>query len=87
MIAHCSRNAYGARRTLGLEPCRHIHNVAMDVSSVWNYISEVDAEAKADQPIGGLIAIVCGNLLCTFTAQRTAPSTLSNTMSRNRPRC
>jgi len=50
-------------RTLGLEPCRHIHDVAMDVSSVWNYISEVDAEAKADQPIGGLIAIVCGNLL------------------------
>jgi hypothetical protein len=33
-----------------------------DISAIWNYISEVDAEAKADHPIGGLIAIVGGNL-------------------------
>jgi hypothetical protein len=35
----------------------------VDVSTVWNYISDVDAEAKADNPTGGLIAIKDWNLL------------------------
>ena len=31
MVAHRSRDADAARRTFGLKPCRHIHDVAVNV--------------------------------------------------------
>ena len=63
MIAHRSRDADAARRTLGLKSGRHIHHIAVDISAIWNHIADVDADAKADRPIGRLVAIVGGHLL------------------------
>ena len=63
MIAHRSRDADAARRTLGLESCRHIHHIAVDVSAIGNHIAHVDADAEADGPIRRLVAIVDGHLL------------------------
>ena len=85
MIAHRSRDTDAARRTFGLEPGRHIHRVAVQVSPVGNRVAKVDPDAKADGPIGGLIPSWIGTCCCTFTAQRTAPSMLSNTISSESP--
>ena len=86
MIAHRSRDADAARRTFGLKPRRHIHRVAVQVSPIGNRVANVDPDAEADGPVGRLIAIVrSAPACCTFTAQRTAPSMLSNTMSRESP--
>ncbi len=57
MIANRPRNADVTRWTLGLEPRRHIHNVAMYVSPIWDHIANVDADAEANGTVGGLIAI------------------------------
>ena len=63
MIAHRLRDADATRRTRSLKPGRHIHDVTVDVSAIWNHIADVDTDAEADRPIGGLITIVGGHLL------------------------
>ena len=63
MIAHRSRDADAARRTLGLKSGRHIHDIAVDISAIWNHIANVDADAEADCPIRRLVAIVGRHLL------------------------
>ncbi len=63
MIAHRSRDTDAARRTLGLEPCGHIHNFTVDVSAIRYHIADVDTDAEPDRPIRGLVAIADGNLL------------------------
>ena len=63
MIAHCSRDADAAGRTFGLKPRRDIHHFAVDITAIWNHIANIDADAKPDRPIGGLIAIMGGDLL------------------------
>ena len=85
MVAHRSRDTDTARRAFSLKPRRHIHRVAVQVSPVGNRVAKVDPDAEADGPIGRLVAIVVGTCCCTFTAQRTAPSMLSNTMSSESP--
>ena len=85
MIPHRARDADGARRTFGLEPDRHVHRVAVQVGAVSDRVADVDPDAKADSPIGGWLASWRGICCCTFTAQRTAPSMLSNTISSKSP--
>ena len=86
MLPHWSRDADAARRTLGLEPRRHIHHVAVDVSAIWDHIANIDADAEANGTVRGLIAIEgAAPLAAPLRAQRTAPSTLSKTMSRESP--
>src|SRR3954453_6785487 len=63
MVSHRSRDADAARRTLSLEPCRHIHNVAVDVRAVWNHIADVDADAETECSVGRQVGIVGGQLL------------------------
>src|SRR4051794_23972270 len=63
MIAHCSRDADAARWTFGLEPCRHIHDIAVDVSAIWNCIAYIDAHTEANRTIGRTITIVGRYLL------------------------
>ena len=63
MIAYCSGDAYASWRAFSLEPCRYIHRVSVQISSVGNRIAEVDPNAKADGSIRRLIAIVDRNLL------------------------
>ena len=63
MIAHGSRDADTARRTFGLKPCRDIHRIAVQVSSIGNRVTNVDPDAKANGSIGRLIAVVDRNLL------------------------
>ena len=81
MVAHRSRDADAARRTFSLNSCRNIHRVSVQISPVCNRVADVDPDAEADGAIGWLVAIMVGTCCCTFTAQRTAPSMLSNTMS------
>ena len=66
VIAHGAGNAYSAWRTLGLEPGRHIHAVAMQVRAIGDHVADVDADPKPDGPIGRLIAIVVRHLLLHF---------------------
>ena len=63
MIAHRSRDADTARRTFGLKSGGHIHYIAVDISAIWNHIADVDADAEADGPIRGLVAIADWHLL------------------------
>ena len=58
-----ARDADTARRTLGLEPCGHIHYVAVDVSAIGHHAPTSDTDAEPDRPILGLAAIAHGNLL------------------------
>jgi hypothetical protein len=73
VIADRLRDADAGRRTLSLEPRCHIHDVAVDVSSIGDHIADVDADANADGPIRGLVAIIGGDLLLHLrgTAYRT----------------
>ena len=75
MIAHWSGDAETARRTFGLEPCRHIHYISVYVSPVGNRVAHVDANPKADGPISRLVTIVDGHLLLDL--DRTAHRSLS----------
>lgn len=63
MVAHLSRDADTARRTFGLEPCRYIDDIAVDISAIWNHIPDIDTDAEADGAVRGLASIVCGYLL------------------------
>ena len=58
----------------------------MQVSAIGNRVAKVDPDAEADGSVWRLIA-VDGSALAVApdTAQRTAPSILSNTMSRESP--
>ena len=85
MIAHRPRDADATRRAFGLEPGRHDHAVAMQIGSVGNRVADIDPYAKADGPIGRVAPSWSGTCCCTFTAQRTAPSMLSNTISSESP--
>jgi hypothetical protein len=73
MIMDRSGNADAARRASGLEPCRDVYHIAVDIEAIWDHIADVDADAKADGPIRGLVAIIGGDLLLHLrgTAYRT----------------
>jgi hypothetical protein len=73
MVADGARNTYPARWTLGLEPGRDIHALAMQVRTIGNYVTDVDANAKPDGLIGGMIAIVTGHLLLHFDRAAHCP--------------
>jgi hypothetical protein len=63
MLPHRTRDTNPARLTIRLEPRRHVHHAAVDIEAIGNHIANVDADAKSDRPIGGLIAIEVGQLL------------------------
>ena len=63
MVAHRPRDADATRRTLGLKSLRHIHHLAMQIGAIRNRIADIDADAKADGPIGGMVTIIGGHLL------------------------
>src|SRR5262249_35092821 len=73
MVTHRSRDTDSTRWALRLKPCRHIHSVAVQVRSVGNGITDVDADSKADSLIGRLIPIVDRNLFLDLdgTAHRS----------------
>ena len=85
MIPDCSRDADATGRTLGLKSRRHIDCITVQVSAIGNRIANVDPDTKADGSIRRLFAIMDRTCCCTFTAQRTAPSMLSNTISSESP--
>ena len=62
MVTHGSRNADSARWALSLEPRRHIHCVAMQISPVGDGITEVNPDTEADGSIGWLISVKNRNL-------------------------
>ncbi len=86
VVAHPARDADCTRRTLRLEPGRDDHAIAMQVGSVGNRVADIDPDAEADGAIRRVALITIRTCCCTFTAQRTAPSVLSNTMSSESPR-
>jgi hypothetical protein len=63
MIPHWAGNADAARWALGLKPCRHVHRIAVQVSSIGNRVAEVDPHTKADCSVRGLFAIQDRHLL------------------------
>ncbi len=73
VIAHGTRDAYSARRTLGLQPGCYIHAISVQIHAIGNDVADVDADAKPHGPIGGLIAIVFGNLLLHFDRAAHCP--------------
>ena len=86
MIAHGSRNADAARRARRLESRRYIYRIAVQITSVWDRVANVDPYAKANGSIRRLVGVVDWNPSCILRAQRTAPSTLSNTSAASRRR-
>ena len=63
MIANRPRDAYSARRAFGLEPCRDIHCIPVQVSSIRNRVTYVDPHAEADGAIKRLVAVQDRHLL------------------------
>ena len=68
-----------------LKPCCNVHRISVEVSPVGNRIAKVNPDAEADGSVGRLSKSWIGTCFCTFTAQRTAPSMLSNAISRKSP--
>ena len=66
MVPHLSRDTDAAGWTFGLKPCRHIHDITVDISAIWNHIAYIDADAKTDGSIGRLITVVDRHLLLHF---------------------
>ena len=85
VVAHRSRDTDTTGRTFSLNSCRNVYCVPVKISPVCNRVTNVDPDAEANGPIRGLIDIIVGHLLLHLIAQRTAPSMLSNTMSRESP--
>jgi hypothetical protein len=54
MIMDRSGNADAARRASGLEPCRDVYHIAVDIEAIWDHIADVNADAKAEMPGFGL---------------------------------
>ena len=63
MIPNRSRDADATGRTFGLNSCRHIHCVTVQISSVGNCVADVDFDTEADSSIRWLVAIVYRDLL------------------------
>ncbi len=63
MVAHRSRDADAAGRTLSLKSFCYIHHLAMQIGAIGNRIADIDADAKADGAVGGLVTIIGGYLL------------------------
>ncbi len=57
MVAHRARDADTTDRTGGLQPGCHVYATAVNIRAVREYITDIDADAKADAPIGRLVAV------------------------------
>ena len=66
MIAHRSRHADTANGTHRFQPSGDVHAVAMQVGPVCYHVANVDADAEADAPVGGLVPIIHRDLLLDF---------------------
>ncbi len=73
VIAHGSSDANATRWTFALQPRHDVHSVAMEVGALGDHVADVDSDAKADGPIGGLVAVIVGRLPLHFyrTLHRT----------------
>jgi len=58
MIPNCSRNANSTGRAFCLKPCSYDHAVTVKVGALGNHIPYVDAHAKPDALIRGMLCIV-----------------------------
>ena len=85
MVAHRSRDADATWRALGFKSRRNIYSVPVQVGAISNGVADVNPDAEPDGAIRGLITVMDRNLLLNWTAQRTAPSMLSNMMRRESP--
>ncbi len=63
MIADRSRYADAARRTFGLEPRRHIHNVTVEISAIGYRVAKVDPDAETHGAVRWMVAVMYRNLL------------------------
>jgi hypothetical protein len=66
MVPYGSRDANAARRTLGLEPNGDIYPIAVKVSTIGNYITNVHADAEANALIWQLPAVIQRDVLLHF---------------------
>src|SRR6516162_2422601 len=94
LVVHDSADTDPARLGERFEAGRDVDPVAEDVASVADDVSEVDADAELDPPRFRNIRVARGHPSCTSTAQRTASTTLENSISNPspvvltiRPRC
>src|ERR1700693_3979680 len=58
MVPHLPRNTDAARWALSLKPCRHVHDITVNITAIWNHIADIDADAEADGSIRGLIPVM-----------------------------
>ena len=63
MIVHRARDTDTARRTLGLQPRRHIHALAVHVGAVRDHVADIDADAEANARLGRSVAVMARQLL------------------------
>ena len=63
MISNWSCNADTARWAFGLKSRRDIHGVPVQISPVCNGVTDIDSNAKADDLLGRLVAIIDEHLL------------------------
>jgi hypothetical protein len=63
VIAHGSRHADAAGRTLSLEPSSNIHSVTVQVSAIWDRVAKINSYTVADCPVWRLIRVEDRNLL------------------------
>src|SRR6516162_5059367 len=73
MISHRSRHADSAGRALGLEAGRNVYRLSVQVCTVRNRIADVDADAKPNGSISGLVAIVDRDLFLDLNGTAHRP--------------
>jgi len=62
VVPHSPRNAYTTRRTLGLESCRDVDRITVQVSSIRDSVAEVDSNTEEDGSVRRMIPVMDRNL-------------------------
>ena len=52
-IVHVTRNHDAARRRFRLQPCRHVHAIAIKIVAIDDQVAEVQADAEHDGSVSG----------------------------------
>jgi hypothetical protein len=62
VVSHSPRNAYTTRGTLGLESCRDVDRITVQVSSIDDSVADVDSNTEEDGSIRRMIPVMDRNL-------------------------
>jgi len=81
----CFRDIDAARLGKRLEPRRNIDAVAENVATLDDDVVEIDPDAERNSPCGQQSLVHCATASRKAAAQRTASTTLSNSMSTASP--